>query len=354
MAVNNSSPGSSVGIIRELKDFGNGQVIVQNEILYYFLLVNLWGPGLAVCVFGIITNILNIIVFNKQGVRNTVNISLLGLATSDLGSQVTLLYTSISFLPAFAALDLPYVQYDVMYISAWCHIMFTRISAWITAYITLERCLCVTAPLRVKNLFTPTRTFLYLMFVYLIMLASVIPCFYTAKPSTIFDASRNKSLVGLTFPEDRGEIDNITFVTNNAIPNVSFFLVAICTAVLVINLRKKSKWRKQVTNTPTATAVSERDSKIVKMVVLISVVFIICYFPGTAAFVYVIMDSEMRFDGLHRNLCFAVFSVMFHLESINASFNIFIYLSLSSKFKSTLHEIMVLFKRSSSVKQTRK
>lgn len=341
------------GTTEELISNNNIHMIVSYDILYYFLLVNFWGPGFVVCIFGVVTNILNIFIFNKQGVRNTVNISLLGLATSDLGSQITLLYINISFLPAFADQDLPFVKQDVMYIAAWCHIMFTRISAWITAYITLERCLCVTAPLKVRNVFTPTRTILYLVFVYAIMLASVVPCFYTAHPSIVFDASRNKTLLGLSFPTDRNVIENITFITNNTIPAVAFFLVAACTALLVLNLRKKTKWRQQVTNSTVATVMSDRDNKVVKMVVLISVIFIVCYFPGTAVFVYVILDNEMRFDGLHQNLCFAVFSVMFHLESINASFNIFIYLSLSSKFKSTLLETFFFLRRNNAVKETR-
>lgn len=43
-----------------------------------------------ICVFGITTNIANIVVFCKQGLNNTMNISLFGIAISDLSSLVTL------------------------------------------------------------------------------------------------------------------------------------------------------------------------------------------------------------------------------------------------------------------------
>ncbi|CAG5119117.1 unnamed protein product [Candidula unifasciata] len=311
------------------------RVILDDQALYYFLLVNYWGPALVVCFLGILTNILNIITFSKQGVRDTVNISLLGLATSDLGSQITLFYTNISFLPAFLELDLPFVSSDVTYVSAWSHVVFTRISTWITAYITLERCLCVTAPLKVKNWFTPKRTVLYVIFVYVFMLASVTPIFYTARPAKIFYPLNNKTLIGISFLEDRNTIETVAFMTNNTIPTLAFCLVTICTAILVTNLQRKSKWRLQSSNSNSTNVISDRDKKVVKMVVLISAIFIICYLPGTAVFVYMLLDPEVRIDGVQKNLLLAVFSVLFHLESINAGVNIFIYLSMSSKFKVT-------------------
>lgn len=310
--------------------------IVSNEALYYFLLVNSWGPGQGVCIFGIITNILNIITFVKQGVQDTVNISLLGLATSDLGSQITLMYANINVTPTFVARDLSFVASDIMYIICLCHVIFTRISAWITAYITLERCLCVTLPLKVKNVFTPKRTVLYLEIVYIVMVASVFPCFYTMRPAMIFDPLKNKTLFGILFLEDREMIENITFVTNNAIPGIALCQVVVCTAILVANLRQKSKWRLQATSAHSSMAMSTRDNKAVKMVVLISVIFIICYVPSMVAFVYVLVYPDARVDGLQRNLVYAVFSVLFHLESINAGVNIFIYFCMSSKFKITL------------------
>ncbi|CAG5128584.1 unnamed protein product [Candidula unifasciata] len=320
---------------KELLDTSTSQVLLSDEVLYYFLLINFWGPALVVCILGVVTNILNIIIFCKQGLRDTVNISLLGLATSDLGSLITLLYANISFLPDFLALNLPYVGNDVMYISSWCHVLFTRISTWITAYITLERCLCVTTPLKVKNLFTPRRTVLYVIFVYVFMLASVTPIFYTARPAKIFDPSYNTTLFGISFLEDRDKIEMVAFMTNNTVPTLAFCTVAICTAILVSTLRNKSKWRRQATMANAKTVVADRDNKVVKMVVLISTIFIICYFPGAAVFVYMLLDSDLRVDGVQKNMLIAVFSILFHLESINASVNIFIYFSMSSKFRAT-------------------
>lgn len=322
-----------------LSSYSGNPDLISNDALYYFLLVNLWGPGLVVCLFGVVTNILNIITFMKQGARDTVNISLLGLAASDFSSQIGLFFTNICFLPALSSMDLPFVINDVMYIFSWCHILFTRITTWITAYITLERCLCVMVPLKVKNIFTPKRTVLYLLFVCVFMIASVFPSFYTARPAKIFVPSRNKTILGLSFIKNRRQIDNISFIMNNGIPIVAFFFVILCTVILVSGIQKKSKWRRKAISFADSSAISDRDTKIIKMVMLIAIIFITCYFPGTVIFIWLILDPEMRFDGKHVNQLLAVFSVLFHLESVNASVNIFIYLKMSSKFRSTALDI---------------
>ncbi|CAG5130210.1 unnamed protein product, partial [Candidula unifasciata] len=99
--------------------------------------------------FGIATNIINIICFVKQGFNDPVNISLLGLALADLGCLITLVWTNICYTPAFSDYDLPFDTIEFQYLtSGMPHTTFTRITGWITAIITLERCLCITMPLK--------------------------------------------------------------------------------------------------------------------------------------------------------------------------------------------------------------
>ncbi|CAG5128587.1 unnamed protein product [Candidula unifasciata] len=308
---------------------------VSYEALYYFMLINMWGGGLPVSIFGVLTNLLNIFTFLKQGVQDTVNISLLALAISDLCSQIPLTFASIFIIPTFNMLDLPFACDDLLYLLVWIHVMFTRVTTLITAYITLERCICVAAPLKVKNIFSPARTLVCMVTVFAVMLALVSPMLYTARLTWIFSPLRNATILGVTFIDNRNKIETITFASSNLIPTVAFFLVIVCTVLLVVNLQKKSQWRLQASVSSSSSVMSSRDRKVVKMVTLISVIFVVCYFPGTAGFIWLIVDTEMRFDGKHRNLLYAVYSVLFNLESINASINLFIYLRLSSKFRST-------------------
>lgn len=70
---------------------------------------------------------------------------------SDLGCLVTVIWTNISLTPAFITADLPFDVLEVLYLTAGMgHLTFTRVSSWITAIVTLERCLCVIAPLQMR------------------------------------------------------------------------------------------------------------------------------------------------------------------------------------------------------------
>lgn len=75
-----------------------------------------------------------------------------GLAVSDLGCLIPLVWTNVCFTPAFVSADLPFSPIEIQYLTSGnCHVTFTHVTAWITALITLERCMCITAPLQVCN-----------------------------------------------------------------------------------------------------------------------------------------------------------------------------------------------------------
>lgn len=79
----------------------------------------------------------------------------LGLAISDLGCLVTVIWMDIFYTPAVAAADPPFDVLETAYVTAGLtHVTFTRLSSWVTALITLERCLCIIAPLQVGTFFS--------------------------------------------------------------------------------------------------------------------------------------------------------------------------------------------------------
>lgn len=74
----------------------------------------------------------------------------IGLSVSDLGSLTSMILTNVFYTPAVSIEDLPFEPLGVIYLTnALPHLTFARITSWITAFVTLERCLCITAPLKV-------------------------------------------------------------------------------------------------------------------------------------------------------------------------------------------------------------
>lgn len=325
----------AIAIALKRGDYG----LVTFDMLMYFLLVNNWGIGQCVTIMGLGTNLLNIITFVRQGLRDTVNISLLGLTVSDLGSLVFLFFINICWTPAIMKMDLPFYPEQMMYFLFWGHVIFTRVTTGTTAWIAFERCLCIAAPLKVKEIITPRRTIIYIFVLYATMMATIAPMFYTSRLAWIFDKSKNKSLLGYIKIKNRNGIEDLVYLINNFLPAIFFVLIVICTLVLIKTLRKNARWREQTTALTRSSAISNRDTKVVKMVVIISTVFICCYAPGAVFFVWLVADPEMKIDGRQKNLMLAVFSILLHLEGINATVNFFVYAKMSSKFNITFQQI---------------
>ncbi|CAG5118999.1 unnamed protein product, partial [Candidula unifasciata] len=124
--------------------------IISDDLRVVLLTINFCYICQFIDVIGTATNIVNIICFIKQGFRDTVNISLFALSVADLICLLALLLNNILLNPLIY--DLPFFPFDpfeIVYITAfWPHVVFARISACITAFISTERCLCVAFPLK--------------------------------------------------------------------------------------------------------------------------------------------------------------------------------------------------------------
>ncbi|KAK3737979.1 hypothetical protein RRG08_010027 [Elysia crispata] len=326
------------------------RVSVIFQVIFYCIL------GAAINLMGTITNVINIIVFCKQGFKESINVSLCGLAVSDLGCLITLQWLNICFNPLFQQADLPFDPLQIEYISGgWPHVCFTRITGLITAYVTLERCLCITMPLKVKLIMTPKITAAFVIGSHIVMFASTAPAYKVNLPHWEWDPSRNKSILGLRFTSDKVEIERLAHGLNNFFGYLAFVAIIVLTAILVTSLNSKTRWREQMTSAgvsqkPGATsssgqsgnataAVGKKDRRVVKMVVVISSVFIACFCPVTIIFIAKIIWPSFGKFGAQENIYQAIISIAFMFETANSSVNIFIYLRLSTKYRETFHEL---------------
>lgn len=211
-------------------------------------------------------------------------------------------------------------------------------TSFITAFITLERCLCITQPLKVKNIITLFRTKVIIIIIFLVMLVVFSPFYFVNKLEWNYNKSLNRTILSLVYAYNRETVETVTFLIHSvAMSAISLFVVVICTVLLIVKLNEKTKWR----NTSVAKAASNpekasrKEKKVMKMVTLISIVFIICFVPAAAIFFMMAYDPQFSFSGDFKNMFFVVWSVSFVLETINSSVNIFIYFKMSSKFRVT-------------------
>ena len=115
------------------------------KISFYYTCISI-----PICLFGIFTNIIDILVFYKIGFSSPSTISLFCLAISDSLILLYIMLTSIAYHPAVVKADLTIAMRDVTRAAAMTYYCFCALSSWITAIINAERSCCVAFPMKVS------------------------------------------------------------------------------------------------------------------------------------------------------------------------------------------------------------
>ncbi|CAL1543373.1 unnamed protein product, partial [Lymnaea stagnalis] len=297
-----------------------------------------------VAVMGIIANVINIIVFYRQGLNSTVNITLTGLAISDLCCLITLLWYAVCASPVFKDHDVAIIPSEVQGLTAgWPRACFVRITNWITVFITAERCLCVIAPLTVKKILTPKRARTVIGFIYVFTMLPLIPEYSTAYLDWKFVEGANRTLFGLKFADYRSQFEGWTAKIYFIYIFLTYFPLIFLTGVLIYKLKQKTKWRQQSTFDATQSEnISSRDRKTINMVIAIAIVFIVCSAPSVAFVTVSFFVPGFGIIGQYADVFFVGWSFGLLFEGLNASVDIVLYYVMSSRYKRYFHELLTL------------
>lgn len=315
------------------------------EVVNCVIICNILG------IFGIVSNIINIIIFTRQGFGSGMNISFFGLTISDTCTLLALLWFNICVNPLFENSGLSMDPSEVQHLTACSpHNCFIRVAGWIMAFITAERCLCITMPLTVKQIITPSRTKLAMCVIFTAMITAYVPEFATVYIDWKFYPAKNKTLLGLAFRSNRKSVEGLVFIMYTVLGLLSFLAVFIFTVCLILKLRSKTKWRQEFTfNNAQSENLSNRDKRAINMVVLIATVTIICYVPGTVISIVTYIVPEFSITGSYVNIFMATWSFAFVFEASNSSVNIFLYYKMSSKYRRSFNQLFAgCMKRASS------
>lgn len=196
---------------------------------------------------------------------------------------------------------------------------------------------------QVKSVVTPRRVSTIIVCVFIILLSSSAPSYVVNRLGMKFFPSRNKTLLGLVYTQDRETVETVSYAINNVfVPFTAFMIITACTGTLVITLRRKSEWRRASSGTAQADRVSVRNQKVAKMVTMISSLFIACFLPLSVLFMAASLEPELSVDGKYFQLLFLAGGFALLVESVNSSVNIVIYYHMSSKYRTVLREMFGL------------
>ena len=307
---------------------------VKDNVLFLLFLIG--GPA----------NVINLAVFFKQGLNERVNLSLFALSLADeiflvqsmcfFGEQMHLQFTTKEIFG-------PMMRF-ITNNNLVGFFGFSWVSQVLSAIIASERCLCVLSPLRSQTLLR-TRTmaviivvvFLVVVGFYFVMATRYrIACIFVPATGTTW------SIVSSEFYRNHELLINYLdgFVYGAGIPVVMITVVAATTIITAVKIRQAAAWRAGTSSasgssSSSSSSISPQELALTKMLIGIAVLFIVCVFP-LALFRFVCLFlPELNIGRRYHNLFTTGLSVLEALSYVNATFNIFVYYSIGSRYRET-------------------
>ncbi|CAL1530686.1 unnamed protein product, partial [Lymnaea stagnalis] len=316
-------------------------ILVSDDVRVIIEIVNYVVICGGVSIFGTVANSINIIIFFRQGLKTTMNISFFGLAISDLCGLFLLFWFTIFLNPWVENSQLPLITREFQYlVVGWPYECFSRISNLITAFVAAERCLSITYPLKVKRIITRRRATAVVCCIYGIMFLSLLPEYATSYIDWKFYAPKNDSRLGLVFTKNRKSMEGLVFILNAFLGALSYLLVVMFTAVLMWKLKHNSAWRnKTALYSGEQSLALKRDRKAMSMVLMIASVLVVLSSPSVMCLSVTFIVSDFSILGFYTNIFFTCWSFAFTASSVKSSIDIFLYYKMSSKYRKTFLEL---------------
>ncbi|KAI8740839.1 neuropeptides capa receptor [Biomphalaria glabrata] len=335
----------------------NGSEPVVNSPLELSVLHALSAINIMVCseligLFGIAANIVNMINFRRQGFKDGVNVTLFTLSFCDLGALVAHQFSNMCMCPWIRETQLFMLKSHLFTIGFYLNGYFVRVSGWLTSFITFERCLCVVWPLKVKRVITPRTATLVNLAIVLLLSLYLFPPYFIMNLNWVVLPGGNQTILAIVFKSNRETIMAVYyFIADQFIPYSTILVLLLCTTITVSKLKSKLVWRQSTTlvaanKTSTATL---KERKVVAMLINISIIFIVCLLPQSTLGAAVGLERELKLNGKYFNVLLMCYSFTSLLETINCSVSIFVYYTMSTKYRQEFWEIIrpvILWKNS--------
>ncbi|KAK3782889.1 hypothetical protein RRG08_002518 [Elysia crispata] len=204
-----------------------------------------------IALFGLLSNTVNIVVFRKHSFRESITVTLFSTSISDIVSLLFLLPSSMFQLPGFAGLSrAAAAMYRYRQAVGQMRHVSRLISIWITVLITIERCVCIVKPLKVKEIFTPRRSTTAILIISSLLFfptAVTVSLFFTERCRQHFaflpDIGSNSTSTGASAETAQTKVyQSIVFGLGAASNFISLLAVTVSIGYLAVMLRKRSSY----------------------------------------------------------------------------------------------------------------
>lgn len=283
---------------------------------------------MAAFTFSVLANLLGnslvcYVVLFFRDMRIPMNYLLVNLAVSDMMVAVFLIpiYILSRFMNhptgALGSILCKTLTSDVL---AWTGALASNFTLVCVAF---ERYLAVTYPYEEKKRLTSKKLKYVIPLCWFFAIADNVPLFIS------YTYDNNSESCALYWPTEN-------FIKYHSIINSHIFVVFPVTIMVILYARLVNKlWFKSAaTTTISQLALLKNRRRSTKMVIMVSVIYCICWFPNCFAYIYVAYSSKQLFNEMH------IASVL--MVSLNSAINPIIYSLQSHRFR---RHIAALFSR---------
>ncbi|GFO50202.1 chemosensory receptor a [Plakobranchus ocellatus] len=306
----------------------------------FLLLINLFIYILiSAAIVGIVANALVIITYTKIGLSETINISYLALGICDLSTSVVRFWGSLCFAFDITKTELPFDPASVLVTTAFFPGQgFEKTTAFITAFIALERCLCVQFPLHVRTIVTRRKTIISIVIISIAVFVPSNLIHIVFRLQWVFNPAQNRTMLTLVRLQTplRYILQRALLAYYGTILHFTALItVWICTIFLAVGLKRKADIKRDNFKHSNAQQDKQKERRVIKTVFLLAVTYLACSTP--TAVTLLVPHFEPEFE---TNRGLARISTISHIISglltqVNSSSNLFIFINMGSKFRNT-------------------
>ncbi|GFN85184.1 chemosensory receptor c [Plakobranchus ocellatus] len=347
--------------------------IVSDE-LFPYLNTLAWTSILIFSVPAICFNAINVIIFCKIGVTDSITVCFLYLAVCDFCSMV--LVSVLSFFQICFLFGVPGSKNFRTYsfsVGA-VYVLPLSLAAAATTYIAIQRGLSVAYPFLIRNTFTRKRSIMVLTTLSLILFGCWLPRTTTYRNIYVPGPTTNSSQILVV--HHLGVWKHLDSFYNIFVQIfllfVQYIIMSICAVAIAVGMRASMKLKSTSTpagnvsrsnqfdaqksvNTEQVENVQNyfvdfriqsnkesqkmpepkksKEMQVVKQALIVVLLNVICTTPAIPALIYNVMEPKFQAGSDYRNLFFVVLGFARMCESANAFFNFFIYLDFNTKFR---------------------
>ncbi|KAK0043898.1 neuropeptide receptor 15 [Biomphalaria pfeifferi] len=309
---------------------------------------------------GVVTNAIVIAVFVKQGLKDSVAVSMTVIAVWDffkcIGGAAQRMPGPISLVSQVAAKSWNNISVVVFsyFIS-----FSTYVASVLAAYVAVERCLCVSMPFKVKELITPKVALFFCLLISFVVFGCFMVMFFVYDIDFVYSDVYNATLAiyfnNDFFYRNSGPLFKYYNLSGIIWPTSSLGIVAGSTAIIAYHLKKSSHFRSRAScvknndnyrpKNSRGGHLSTRDRQVVKMLLVVIGVNVLTFSPRIIHYMVKYFIYEFYFLRAYHNLFLCITYILAVFDLTNAAFNVFIFYQMSTAFRKTFWEIFSCGKR---------